>query len=180
MLATERPVSPSGARIRSSRFPERACRVEPTDPISRRDRRDSGRDEHHRDSAPWGSHARPGCADGRGARRAADESRFGLLPALRIIRARGTNLAQRTGNTAEVGRLRELLTIAQFAPAFVVLVAADLVFASSRALEATRVGYDPTRSLTLRVSLPRDTYAGAAQRAAFFNTLLDRLRPYRV
>jgi predicted permease len=101
---------------------------------------------------------------------------FGLLPALRIIRARGTNLAQRTGNTAEVGRLRELFTIAEFALAFVVLVGAGLVFASSRALEAAPVGYDPTRSLTLRVSLPRDAYAGAAQRAAFFNRLFDRLR----
>jgi predicted permease len=99
---------------------------------------------------------------------------FGLLPALRIVRARGSQLSQRTGNTAEVGRLRELLTIAEFALAFVVLVGGGLVFVSSRALEGTSVGYDPAASLTLRVSLPQDGYARPEQRAAFFETLLDR------
>lgn len=99
---------------------------------------------------------------------------FGLLPALRIVRARGNQLSQRTGNTTEVGRLRELLTIAEFALAFIVLVGAGLVFVSSRALEATSVGYDPTSCLTLRVSLPQDGYARPEQRAAFFETLLDR------
>ena len=99
---------------------------------------------------------------------------FGLLPALRIVRGRGNQLAQRTGNTAQVGRLRELLTIAEFALAFVVLVGAGLVFVSSRALEATPVGYDPASSLTLRVALPQEGYARPEQRAAFFEALLDR------
>jgi putative ABC transport system permease protein len=99
---------------------------------------------------------------------------FGLLPALRIVRMRGNQLAQRSGNTAEAGRLRELLTIAEFALAFVVLVGAGLVYVSSRALETTSVGYDPTSSLTLRVALPQDGYTRPEQRAAFFETLLDR------
>lgn len=99
---------------------------------------------------------------------------FGLLPALRIIRTRGNPLAQRAGNTAEAGRLREWLTIAEFALAFVVLVGAGLVYVSSRALETTSVGYDPSSSLTLRVALPRDGYPRPEQRAAFFETLLDR------
>jgi putative ABC transport system permease protein len=99
---------------------------------------------------------------------------FGLLPALRIVRTRGNQLAQRSGNTAQAGRLREWLTIAEFALAFMVLVGAGLVYVSARALETTSVGYDPTSSLTLRVALPQDGYARPEQRAAFFETLLDR------
>lgn len=101
---------------------------------------------------------------------------FGLLPALRIARARGNSLAQRTGNTADGGRVREVFMIAEFALAFVVLVGAGLVFVSSRTLETTPVGYDAEASLTFRVSLPLTNYSRPEQRAAFFETLLDRLR----
>lgn len=101
---------------------------------------------------------------------------FGVLPVLRIVRTRGNPLVQRAGNTAEAGRLRELLTIAEFALAFVVLVGAGLVYVSSRALETTPVGYDPASSLTLRVALPHAGYALPEQRAAFFETVLDRFR----
>jgi putative ABC transport system permease protein len=101
---------------------------------------------------------------------------FGVLPALRIARARGNPLAQRTGNTADGGRLREAFMIAEFALAFVVLVGAGLVLVSSRTLETTPVGYDAEASLTFRVSLPLTNYSRPEQRAAFFETLLDRLR----
>jgi putative ABC transport system permease protein len=66
--------------------------------------------------------------------------------------------------------------IAEFALAFIVLVGAGLVFVSSRALETTPVGYDTEATLTFRVSLPLTNYARPEQRAAFFETLLDRLR----
>jgi putative ABC transport system permease protein len=101
---------------------------------------------------------------------------FGLLPALRIARARGNLLAQRSGNTADSARLREGLMIAEFALAFVVLVGAGLVFVSARALETTPVGYDTDASLAFRVSLPLTSYSRPEQRAAFFETLLDQLR----
>lgn len=101
---------------------------------------------------------------------------FGLLPALRIARGRGNTLAQRTGNTADGGRLREAFVIAEFALAFMVLVGSGLVFVSSRALERTPVGYDTESTLTFRVSLPLTSYTRPEQRAAFFETVLDRLR----
>lgn len=102
---------------------------------------------------------------------------FGLIPALRIARSlSGNPLTQRTGSTAEVGRLRELLMIAEFALAFGVLVGAGLVFMSSRALEATSPGYDPDHVLTFRLSLPQAQYLGAERRTAFFSALLNRLR----
>ncbi|HJR62452.1 MAG TPA: ABC transporter permease [Gemmatimonadaceae bacterium] len=104
---------------------------------------------------------------------------FGLVPALNASRqnlsdslregARGT--AGHRGN-----RMRRVLVGAQVALVVVLLTGAGLLIRSFLELQRVELGFRPDNLLTARVSLPQARYPEPAQRLAFFETLIERLR----
>jgi putative ABC transport system permease protein len=71
--------------------------------------------------------------------------------------------------------LRSLLVAAEVAMALVVLVGAGLLVRSFAAMTRIDVGFDPSRTLVLQLTLPRARYDSAAKLLAFYQALTERL-----
>jgi putative ABC transport system permease protein len=102
----------------------------------------------------------------------------GALPAVRAGRTDLTD-ALKEGGRAEgaIGlRTRRLLVVCEVALSVVVLMGASVMLRSLIALRTVDVGFDPENVLTMSVGLPAARYATPAQRTAFFDTALERLR----
>ena len=100
---------------------------------------------------------------------------FGLAPALRASRP---NLHEdlkdggRGAGDARRGRLRSTLVVAELALSVVLLVGAMLMVRSFMALQGQNPGFDPTGTLTLRVSLAGERYTPIAKRVALADQAL--------
>ncbi|HEX4229785.1 MAG TPA: ABC transporter permease [Bryobacteraceae bacterium] len=104
---------------------------------------------------------------------------FGMAPVWQIITS-GTEEALRNGGRRIAGDrrqiLRRLLGMGQIAIALVLLISAGLLTDSFLRLRAVSPGFDPRQVLTAGVTLPSMRYPTDANRAVFFEQLLERLR----
>ena len=102
----------------------------------------------------------------------------GALPALRAGRT-DLNDALKEGGRHEgaVGvRTRRLLVVCEVALSVVLLMGAGVMLRSLLALRHVDAGYDPRNVLTMHVSLPETRYSTPAQKSAFFDLALQRIR----
>jgi putative ABC transport system permease protein len=104
---------------------------------------------------------------------------FGLGPAWRSSRRDLTETmkAGASGATAHghvMFNLRNLLIVGEMALALALLTAGGLMIKSVLHLQATELGFDPEKILSLRVALPRPQY-DAARATAFLAETVDRL-----
>ncbi len=106
---------------------------------------------------------------------------FGVIPALTASGAKLNDSLKeggRTGSGARGNRTRNTFVVIEFALALILLVGAGLLMRSFTHLLAVNPGFDPARTVTMRVSLPSSRYGGEGQRAQFFARLfqeVDRL-----
>jgi putative ABC transport system permease protein len=103
---------------------------------------------------------------------------FGLAPALRASAADPADCLREGGRTTAGvarGRLRSLLVGVEMALALVLTSAAALTVHGFARLQSERLGFDPSRVLTMRVMLPQSRYDGPGQRR-FMDETLARLR----
>ncbi|HEX8140373.1 MAG TPA: ABC transporter permease [Pyrinomonadaceae bacterium] len=104
---------------------------------------------------------------------------FGLLPALG---ASSPNLlrwlkesGQATGQAPSNRLLQNSMVVIEVALSLVLLISAGLLARSFLRLQAVDPGFQPARTVTMRVTLPRVKYTERAQRAAAFAEMEKRL-----
>jgi len=103
---------------------------------------------------------------------------FGVIPALT---GAATNLNEslkeggRTGSGGRGARARGTFVVVEVALALMLLVGAGLLLRSFRHLLAVDPGFDVTRTMTLRLSLPGSRYGGEGQRAQFLSRLFQQV-----
>ena len=104
---------------------------------------------------------------------------FGLVPALAATRPALASLLsgdrRATGGVARSGMRNALVTF-EVALTVVLLVGAGLLTRSLTRLMDIDPGFDPSRSLTVRVALAGQAYEGPTARRRFFEDLLERAR----
>jgi putative ABC transport system permease protein len=102
---------------------------------------------------------------------------FGVLPALT---ASGSVLSDalkeggRTGSGAR-SRTRSAFVVVEIALALVLLVGAGLLLRSFVRLLGVDPGFDPQRTMTMRLSLPGSRYGAEGQTTQFFNRLFQNI-----
>jgi predicted permease len=103
---------------------------------------------------------------------------FGAWPAMVAARQRPQEaLRDRPTSSSGAGRrTRAVLAVTQVALASLLLVATALLLASLRTALIVDPGFDPSNTMTFRVTPPRAAYADAPALAAYFDTLLARVR----
>jgi predicted permease len=104
---------------------------------------------------------------------------FGLAPAWRNPANAGDALREEgRGSTEgrERGRLRSVLVASEFALALVLLVGAGLMMRTFVAERALDPGFDPHHVLSMVVSVTGTPEGAPAQRAPFFQSVLERVR----
>jgi predicted permease len=102
----------------------------------------------------------------------------GTLPAVRAGRSElndGLKEGGRGAATAGVGT-RRLLIVCEVALSLVLLMGAGVMVQSLLALRHGDAGFDPKNVLTMSVRLVNTRYPTPAQRAAFFDTAVQRIR----
>ena len=102
----------------------------------------------------------------------------GVLPALRAGRG-DLNAALKEGGRgdATVGvRTRRLLIVGEVALSLVLLMGAGVMIQTLRALRNADPGFQPDHVLTMQAIVPASRYETAAQRSAFFDGALERMR----
>lgn len=103
---------------------------------------------------------------------------FGVIPA---FAAAGTSLTDalkeggRTGTASRGRRARNALVVIEMALALVLLVGAGLLVRSFTTLMRVDPGFDPSRTMTMKVTLPSASYQKSGQSIAFFDRLFARL-----
>jgi putative ABC transport system permease protein len=103
---------------------------------------------------------------------------FGIAPALTSAGARLTDTLKdggRSGSAARGARVRGAFVVVEVALALVLLVGAGLLMRSFMMLLRVDPGFDPSRTMTVKVSIPQSKYPSAAQQQTFFNQLFERL-----
>ncbi len=102
----------------------------------------------------------------------------GLWPAVAATTPRLAKALRDGGRSSSGGiralRARRMLVVAESSLALVLLVCAGLVIQSLRNILAVDLGFDPTRVVTMRVSLPGPRYNDTTQ-VQFFRDLQSRL-----
>jgi putative ABC transport system permease protein len=71
--------------------------------------------------------------------------------------------------------VRGVFVVVETALALVLLVGAGLLLRSFVSLLQVDPGFDPSRTMTVKVSIPAATYRDAAQQQSFFNQLFERI-----
>jgi putative ABC transport system permease protein len=103
---------------------------------------------------------------------------FGVVPA---VTAAGTTLTEalregeRTGTQRRGRRARQALVVVEVALALVLLVGAGLLVRSFITLMHVDPGFDPSGTVTMKVTLPSANYRGAGETIAFFDRLFERV-----
>ena len=102
----------------------------------------------------------------------------GVLPALRTARSdlQAALNAGGRGNGVIGVRTRRVLIVCEVALSVVLLMGAGVMIRSLVALRQADTGFDASNVLTMKVRLIEARYPAAAQRSAFFNMVLDRIR----
>ena len=100
---------------------------------------------------------------------------FGIFPALRISQRGSGELLNSSRATTSDGpkRGRNVLVVAEFALAVMLLSGAGLLVRSYVAVESVDLGFQPQHVLTLHVAMPGMTEAG---RSAFYAAMMERVR----
>lgn len=104
---------------------------------------------------------------------------FGAAPAWHASRLdlnQALNEGGRGGGDISSRRSRDLLLVAEVALSLVLLLGAALLIKSFQHLRDVRPGFTPAGVLTMSVSLPYAKYPEDAQRAQFFEQLVERVR----
>ena len=105
---------------------------------------------------------------------------FGLAPALQATHPQLNEMLKEGDRTGTSGparhRVRDLLVVSEVALSLVLLVAAGLLIRSFVRLLEVDPGFRPDHVLTVSIPLPVSRYPEAAQEAAFFQRLLERVR----
>jgi putative ABC transport system permease protein len=101
---------------------------------------------------------------------------FGLLPALQSSRSRPNESLKEgeRGSTANRGRTRSALVVAEIGLSLVLLVGAGLLFRSFARLMEVNVGFDPDHLLTFNLGLPSST--DPVRQLAFYQQVVQRLQ----
>jgi putative ABC transport system permease protein len=101
---------------------------------------------------------------------------FGLMPALQASRSNPSEFLKEgeRGSTANRGRTRSVLVIAEVGLSLVLLVGAGLLVKSFARLMDVNPGFDADRLLTFNLGLPSST--DAAQQFAFYRDVMQRLQ----
>jgi putative ABC transport system permease protein len=103
---------------------------------------------------------------------------FGAIPALTSAgRSMNDSLKEggRTGSGARGGRTRNTLVVIEVALALVLLVGAGLLLRSFRHLLEVNPGFDPARTVTMRLTLPSAQYGAEGRRAQFFQRFFEQV-----
>ncbi|HUR20709.1 MAG TPA: ABC transporter permease [Vicinamibacterales bacterium] len=102
----------------------------------------------------------------------------GAWPAMVAARQRPQDAIQErsTSSPRATRRTRAVFAVTQVALASVLLVGTALLLASLRAALIVDPGFDPSGTMTFRVTPPRVAYADAPALAAYFDAMLTRLR----
>jgi predicted permease len=102
----------------------------------------------------------------------------GALPALRAGRTDLNDALKEGGrHDGAVGiRTRRLLIVCEVALSVVLLMGAGVMLRTLFALRHVDAGFDPHNLLTMSVSLPQAKYTNNAQRSAFFDAAIERVR----
>jgi putative ABC transport system permease protein len=103
---------------------------------------------------------------------------FGIAPALSSTGARLTDTMKdggRSGTAGRGARVRGAFVVVEMALALVLLVGAGLLMRSFVMLLHVDPGFDPSHTVTMKVSIPQAKYADAARQQAFFNQLFERI-----
>jgi putative ABC transport system permease protein len=104
---------------------------------------------------------------------------IGLIPIVRAWRTSRREWLSTEGRRATGGRavvrLRHAFIVAEVALAVALLTGAGLLARSFMRVQAIDLGFDPSRVLTMRLTLPREKYQGEAIHR-FFNAVLERVR----
>jgi putative ABC transport system permease protein len=104
---------------------------------------------------------------------------FGVAPALGAARG-DLHLALkdggRAGQAGRGSRLRSALVVAEVALALVLLSAGALIVRSFLQLRGVDTGFEPSRVLTMMVSLPPARYAGPGARVQAWERILERVQ----
>ena len=101
---------------------------------------------------------------------------FGMAPALQVSRARANDWLKQRGGSHRSTRVQAGLVIVELALSVVLLAGAALLGESFLRLVRTDPGFDPQRTLTAHLTLPRARYPDSAARSAFVDRTLDRVR----
>ena len=105
---------------------------------------------------------------------------FGLAPALQTTHPQLSEMLKEGDRTGTSGparhRVRDLLVVSEVALSLVLLVAAGLLIRSFVKLLEVDPGFRSDHVLTVSIPLPVSRYPEAAQEAAFFQRLLERVR----
>ena len=103
---------------------------------------------------------------------------FGLAPALQVSKPNLNDALKEGGRQTSTSsqRLRSSLVVFEVALSLVLLVGAGLSIRSFLALVKTDPGFNPDSVLTMKVVLPGAKYREEAQRAAFYNDLVQRVK----
>ncbi|HEY2017252.1 MAG TPA: ABC transporter permease [Bryobacteraceae bacterium] len=105
---------------------------------------------------------------------------FGLAPALECSRLDLVETlkdsTKGSGSSAAGGRARNLVVVAEVALSVVLLVGASLTVRGFVNLQHTDMGFQPDRVLMVSLQLPAKRYATYAQRVAFTQNILERVR----
>ena len=103
---------------------------------------------------------------------------FGIAPALTSAGPKLTDTLKdggRSGSAGRGARVRSAFVVVEVALALVLLVGAGLLLRSFVTLLRVDPGFDPARTITMKVSIPTSKYTDAGHRQAFFNQLFERL-----
>ena len=104
---------------------------------------------------------------------------FGLAPAAMTARRNIVeplkDSGKGVGSGFRGGRVRNGLVVAEIALSLVLLVGAGLLIRTFVGLQRVDLGFNPDNVLVTRLPFPRGTYATAAEKQRFFQTLLPRL-----
>jgi putative ABC transport system permease protein len=103
---------------------------------------------------------------------------FGLAPALQVSKPNLNDALKEGGRqtSASSQRLRSSLVVFEVALSLVLLVGAGLSVRSFLALVKANPGFDPDSVMTMKLVLPAAKYREQAQRATFYNDLVQRVK----
>jgi putative ABC transport system permease protein len=105
---------------------------------------------------------------------------FGLVPALQVSKTDLTESLKEGGRGSSEGlrrnRVRGLLVVSEIALALVLLIGAGLLIRSFWRVQQVDPGFDPRGVLTMRVSLPAAKYKTGQQVAAFYESVIERVK----
>lgn len=103
---------------------------------------------------------------------------FGLLPAARVVGGDSADMLREGGKTSSHGAssvARRALVVTEIALAVIMLSGAGLLVRSLMKLRAIDLGFDPSRRMTLQVTLPSKKYNDTTA-VAFFDDAIEKTR----